>query len=148
MYGPYDNFHYKNSHVLPALLRKFYEAKIDKQDKIIVWGSGKPLREFLHVDDLSSALIHCALYYDSSEIINVGTKDELSIFDLAAKIANVVGFNGEIIFDTSKPDGVMRKKVDCSKINSIGWEQSIELDNGIEEVYKWFKQNYNNLRID
>lgn len=148
LYGPYDNFHYKNSHVLPALLRKFYEAKIDKQDKIIVWGSGKPLREFLHVDDLSSALIHCALYYDSSEIINVGTKDELSIFDLAAKIANVVGFNGEIIFDTSKPDGVMRKKVDCSKINSIGWEQSIELNNGIEEVYKWFKKNYNNLRID
>ena len=141
MYGPNDNFDLENGHVLPVLIRKFIEAKRSGSDKVILWGSGSPLREFLHVDDLAKAVLLCMDKYDDSKQINVGSGQEVLIKDLADKISKAVGFNGEISWDSSKPDGTMRKVLDSSKIANLGWKPLISLDQGIASTVEWYLQN-------
>lgn len=135
LYGPNDNYDLKNSHVLPALIRKFHEAKINDLDEVLVWGSGSPKREFLHVDDLAEACIHLINNYTDLYHVNIGTGVDISIKDLALLIKNIVGFKGEIKFDQSKPDGTPRKLMDVSKIHKLGWKHQISLENGINSVY-------------
>ena len=141
MYGPNDNFGLENGHVLPVLIRKFIEAKRAGSSKVTLWGSGAPLREFLHVDDFAKAVVLCIDKYDDSKQINVGSGHELSIKDLATKISAVVGFIGEIIWDSSKPDGTPRKVLDSSKIAQIGWKPIISLDQGILSTVEWYRQH-------
>ena len=141
MYGPNDNFDLENGHVLPVLIRKFIEAKRSGSSKVILWGSGSPLREFLHVDDMAKAVVLCMDKYDDSKQINIGSGQEVSIKDLADKISRAVGFNGEIIWDSSKPDGTMRKVLDSSKIANLGWKPLISLDQGIASTVEWYLQN-------
>jgi GDP-L-fucose synthase len=141
MYGPNDNFDLENGHVLPVLIRKFIEAKLSDSGKVALWGSGSPLREFLHVDDLAKAVVLCMDKYDDSKQINVGSGEEVSIKDLADKISKAVGFSGEIIWDSSKPDGTMRKVLDSSKIANLGWKPLISLDQGIASTVEWYLQN-------
>ena len=141
LYGPNDNFDLENGHVLPVLIRKFIEAKRSGSSKVILWGSGLPLREFLHVDDLAKAVVLCMDKYDDSKQINVGSGQEVSIKDLAGKISKAVGFNGEISWDSSKPDGTMRKVLDSSKIANLGWKPLISLDQGIASTVEWYLQN-------
>ena len=141
MYGPNDNFDLENGHVLPVLIRKFVEAKRSGNGKVILWGSGSPLREFLHVDDLAKAVLLCMDKYDDTKQINVGSGHEVSIKDLAGKISKAVGFNGEISWDSSKPDGTMRKVLDSSKIANLGWKPLISLDQGIASTVEWYLQN-------
>ena len=142
VYGPNDNFDLETSHVLAALLRKAHEAKTRKDSKLIVWGSGKPRREFLHVDDLASACLLLLEKYNSSEIINVGCSEDISIFELAELICDVVGFDGDLAWDTTKPDGVPRKLLDVTKLQALGWKPSIPLRDGIARTYEWFLANY------
>ena len=141
LYGPNDNFDLETSHVLPALLRKAHEAKTRKDQKLIVWGTGKPRREFLHVDDLASACLLLLEKYDSPEIINVGCGEDVSIRELAELICDVVGFNGELAWDTSKPDGTPRKLLDVTKLRELGWKPAITLRNGVASTYEWFRAN-------
>lgn len=141
LYGPGDNFSPEGSHVLPALMRRFHEAKVKGDDSVVVWGSGTPLREFLHVDDLASASLLLLEKFDGSVAINVGSSQEISIAQLATLIAEVVKFNGEIIFDPSKPDGTPRKLLDNSKILALGWSPKISLADGIRSTYEWFLKN-------
>src|SRR2546421_3946966 len=141
LYGPNDNFDLETSHVLPALLRKAHEAKTRKDRKLIVWGSGKPRREFLHVDDLASACLLLLKKYDSSEIINVGCGEDVSIRELAELICEVVGFDGDLVWDATKPDGTPRKLLDVSKLRALGWKPSIPLRDGIARTYEWFLAN-------
>jgi GDP-L-fucose synthase len=142
LYGLNDNFDLETSHVLAALLRKAHEAKTRRDRRLMVWGSGKPRREFLHVDDLASACLLLLEKYDSSEIINVGCGEDISIRELAELICDVVGFNGEIAWDTTKPDGTPRKLLDVTKLRALGWEPSILLRDGIGRTYEWFLANY------
>lgn len=139
LYGPNDNYDLQNSHVLPALLRKFHEAKIEGAKEVEVWGSGTPKREFLHVDDLAEACMHLMIDYDGEEWLNIGTGEDISIKDLALMIKDIVGFEGELRLDSSKPDGTPRKLMDVSKINASGWKHKIELREGIEKVYEEVK---------
>jgi len=139
LYGPNDNYDIKNAHVLPALINKFHHAKTTSADSVSVWGTGSPMREFLHVDDLSEACVFLMENYSDSAIVNVGTGQDISINDLAQMISEVIGFKGKIVFDTSKPDGTPRKLLDVSKINSLGWKHKTGLREGIEEVYKAIK---------
>ncbi len=136
LYGPNDNYDLANSHVLPALIRKIHEAKVNGQKEVEVWGSGKPLREFLHVDDLAEACLFLMENYNDSGFLNIGTGSDLSIRELAQLIADVVGFDGELRFDPSKPDGTPRKLMDVSRMNALGWKHRIGLREGIEAVYK------------
>ena len=138
LYGPNDNFDLVSSHVLPALLRKAHEAKTKGERKLVVWGSGEPRREFLHVDDLAAACVFLLEKYDSPEIINVGCGQDISIRELAELICEVVGFEGELAWDTTKPDGTPRKLLDVSKIHGLGWRHSIALRDGIATTYEWF----------
>lgn len=138
LYGPGDNFDLKSSHVLPALIRKFHEAKQIGASSVTVWGSGEPRREFLHVDDLADAVCFLMEHYDSPEIINVGVGVDIRIADLAALIRDIVEFEGEIFFDRDKPDGTPRKLLDVSKIAAIGWKASTELEAGIRSTYRWY----------
>jgi GDP-L-fucose synthase len=138
LYGPGDNYHPENSHVLPALLRRFHEAKEQGAEEVMLWGSGKPLREFLHVDDLAKACLFLLENYDSSSTINIGSHDEVTIRGLAEMIADVVGFQGSIVHDLSKPDGTPRKKTDCTRLLSMGWSPEISLEKGIERTYQDF----------
>ncbi|MDW8288664.1 MAG: NAD-dependent epimerase/dehydratase family protein, partial [Flammeovirgaceae bacterium] len=124
------------AHVLPALLRKFHEAKVNGRNEVVVWGTGTPRREFLHADDLAEACYFLMLQYDEPEIINIGTGEDLSIRELAALIATIVGFKGSIVWDTSKPDGTPRKLLDVSKIHRLGWRHTIPLQEGIRQVYQ------------
>jgi len=140
LYGPNDNYDLNNSHVLPALLRKFHEAKKNGDPTVTVWGSGTPLREFLHVDDMAEACIFLMVSYNEEGCVNVGTGKDLSIKDLALLIKDIVGYEGELVFDTSKPDGTPRKLMDVSKLNEMGWQYSIELKDGIGRVYEAFKK--------
>ena len=140
MYGPNDNFDLENGHVLPVLIRKFIEAKRSDSGKVTLWGSGSPLREFLHVDDLAKAVVLCMDKYDDSKQINIGSGHEVSIKELADKISKAVGFSGEIIWDSSKPDGTMRKVLDSSKIANLGWKPIISLDDGIKNTVEWYQQ--------
>jgi len=141
MYGPNDNFDLENGHVMPVLIRKFIEAKQSGIGQVILWGSGAPLREFLHVDDLAKAILLCMDNYDDSEQINIGSGHEVSIKDLASKISKSVGFTGEIIWDTRKPNGTPRKILDSSKITYLGWKPSILLDEGIISTVNWYLLN-------
>jgi GDP-L-fucose synthase len=138
LYGPGDNFDLQDSHVLPALMRKFHEAKVAGSPTVTLWGSGSPLREFLHVDDLASAAVFLMRNYSSSEIVNVGSGDEVSIRDLAILIGEVTGYHGEIVHDLSKPDGTPRKLLDNSRILSLGWKPVISLREGIASTYDWY----------
>ena len=141
LYGPNDNFDLKNSHVLPALLRKFHEAKINKNSSVTLWGTGNPLREFLHVNDLAKACIHFMLSYNEKSPVNIGTGKDISIHDLATEIKKIVGFEGEIIWDKNKPDGTPRKLLDVTKAKQNGWGSSITLLDGIRMTYDWYVQN-------
>jgi len=135
LYGPGDNYHPENSHVLPALIRRFHEAVRDGKNEVVCWGSGSPKREFLHVDDLAKGLLHLMDHYNSEGWINIGTGEDLTIKELALTIANVVGYRGDVIWDTSKPDGTPRKLLNVDRINEMGWKAAIELRHGIESVY-------------
>ena len=141
LYGPNDNFDLETSHVLAALLRKAHEAKTRGDQRLIVWGTGKPRREFLHVDDLASACLLLLENYDSPEIINVGCGEDISIRELAELICDVVGFDGELAWDTTKPDGTPRKLLDVSKIRALGWKPAVPLRDGIVRTYGWFRAN-------
>ncbi|QNA83254.1 GDP-L-fucose synthase [Sphingomonas sp. So64.6b] len=141
LYGPFDNFDLESSHVLPALMRKAHEAKLAGADTLSVWGSGTPLREFLHVDDLADALVFLARNYSDDEFVNIGTGDEVSIANLAHLVAEAVGFQGKVAFDATRPDGTPRKLVDTTKLKALGWESSVPLGTGIAEVYRWFLDN-------
>jgi GDP-L-fucose synthase len=141
LYGPNDNFDLVTSHVLAALLQKAHEAKISGAREIVVWGSGKPRREFLHVDDLAAACVFLLQKYDDPEIINVGTGEDVSIRELAELICEIVGFKGELAWDANKPDGTPRKLLDISKIRRLGWTPSISLREGIARTYEWFLKN-------
>ena len=138
LYGPGDNFDLKDSHVLAALLRKFHEAKVSGAGEVEIWGTGRPLREFMHADDLGSAAVFLMRHYSSSEIINIGTGEEISIADLARLIAEITGFTGRIVHDTSKPDGIARKLLDITRLRGLGWTPRIGLREGIQSVYKWY----------
>ena len=139
LYGPNDNYDLNNSHVLPALLSKFHTALINKEPNVTVWGSGIPLREFLHVDDMASACIFLMENYNEAGCVNVGCGTDISIKDLAILIKEIVGYEGEIVFDSSKPDGTLRKLMDVSKINEMGWRYSIGVEEGIMKVYNEYK---------
>ncbi|WP_188444764.1 GDP-L-fucose synthase family protein [Sphingomonas psychrolutea] len=143
LYGPFDNFDLESSHVLPALMRKAHDAKLAGAAAMTVWGSGTPLREFLHVDDLADALVYLAQTYSDEEFVNIGTGDEVNIAVLARHVADAVGFDGDLVFDASRPDGTPRKLVDTTKLNGLGWRPSVPLNQGIPAVYRWFLEHHN-----
>lgn len=145
LYGINDNFDLQTSHVLPALIRKFHEAKINNYPNVILWGSGKPLREFMFVNDLADALLHLMLHYSDEIHVNVGTGEDLSIAELAQIIKDVVDYQGEITYDSSKPDGTPRKLLDVSRLKSTGYQHTTDLKNGISQVYNWYLEHYNNF---
>ena len=139
LYGPNDNFDLEKSHVFPALIRKFHEAKINKEAEVVVWGTGTPIREFLYVDDLAEACIYLMNNYNDDKIVNIGTGVGVTIRELAESIAKVVGYEGKLVFDTSKPDGTPIKINDVSYLNSLGWQAKTDLLSGIEKTYNWYK---------
>ncbi len=138
LYGPNDMYDLQNSHVIPGMIRKFHEAKINNSTSVILWGTGNPKREFLYVDDLADASIYLMNNYNEKEIVNIGTGEDMSIKDLAKEIQKVVGYNGEIIFDTTKPDGTPRKLLDVSKLHKLGWKHSVNFNDGIKKTYESF----------
>ena len=146
LYGPGDNFELKGSHVLPALIRKFHEAKLAGAKDVVMWGTGTPRREFLHVDDLAEACVHLMQHYSDPEIVNVGTGKDLTIRELAEMVKSVIGFTGEIVQDLTKPDGTPQKLLDVSKLERLGWKAKIGLQEGIESTYRWFLENSATLR--
>lgn len=146
LYGPGDNFELKGSHVLPALIRKFHEAKLAGAKDVVMWGTGTPRREFLHVDDLAEACVHLMQHYSDPEIVNVGTGTDLTIRGLAELVKDVIGFEGEIVQDLTKPDGTPQKLLDVSKLEGLGWKAKIGLKEGIESTYRWFLENQGNVR--
>ena len=142
LYGPNDNFDLKNSHVLPALIRKFHEAKVNNSEVVEVWGSGTPLREFLYVDDMADACVFLMENYDGEQHVNIGTGEEVSIRELAETIKKVVGFEGELVFNTDMPDGTPRKLTTVDKLHGLGWKHKVSLNEGIKLAYNWFLENY------
>ena len=140
LYGPNDNYDLENSHVLPALIRKFYEAKANGDKTVAVWGTGKPRREFLHADDLADACLFLMNNFSDEGLVNIGVGEDISISELVLLIKNIIGFEGEIVWDTSKPDGTPRKLMDVSKLNQLGWKASMSLRNGIEQIYHNYPQ--------
>ncbi|BDX00691.1 GDP-L-fucose synthase [Maricaulis maris] len=145
LYGPGDNYHPMNSHVIPALIRKAHDAKVDKAESMEIWGSGTPRREFLHVDDCADALVHLMKVYSDAGHINVGSGVDLPIGELAHLVMDVVGFKGELTKDTSKPDGTPRKLMSADKIRALGWQPSISLRDGLADAYHWFLANEENI---
>jgi len=141
LYGPNDNFNLTSSHVLPALLRKFHDAKIHNEKEVVMWGTGSPMREFLYVDDLADACVHLMQNYVGDEIVNIGTGEDVAIRELAEIIKKIVGFQGEIVNDTTKPDGTPRKLLDVSKLHNLGWKHKTDLKDGIKSTYQWFLAN-------
>lgn len=141
LYGENDNFDLEKSHVLPALIRKFHDAKVNNIPQVIAWGTGTPQREFLHVDDLADACIFLMSNYSDQSIVNIGTGSEVSIKELTEMIKDIVGYQGEIIWDSTKPDGTPRKIMDVSKLNSLGWKHKIDLRQGIADTYEWYKNS-------
>ncbi len=146
LYGPEDNFDLEKSHVVPAMIRKMHEAKSRNDPTVSIWGTGTPLREFLHVDDLADALMFLMQNYSAEEHVNVGVGEDLSIRELAETIREVVGFKGELVFDSSKPDGTPRKLVDTAKINTLGWKAKTGLADGLASAYRWFLDNQESAR--
>ena len=147
LYGPGDNFDLNNSHVVPALLRKFHNAKVNNQTTVTVWGTGTPRREFLHVDDLADAALYLMKNYSDEGIINVGIGEDLSIRELAELIADVTGFDGDLTFDSSKPDGTPRKLLDVSRLTKLGWQPKTTLREGLARTYSWFLEHEDELRL-
>jgi GDP-L-fucose synthase len=141
LYGPGDNFDLQASHVIPALIRKFHEARISGSREVVIWGTGQPRREFLHVDDLAGAALYFMLHYEQPEIVNIGSGTDLTIRELAELIAGVVGFPGQLVFDPSKPDGTPRKLLDITRANAAGWQSRIPLHEGIAQTYRWFVEH-------
>lgn len=141
LYGPNDNFDLNNSHVLPALIRKFHEAKINNSPNVEIWGSGKPLREFLYVDDMADACVFLMENYDGEEHVNIGTGEEISIGELANLVKEVVGYEGGLVFNSHMPDGTPRKLNDVSKLNSLGWTHKVDIENGLIKTYNWYIDN-------
>ena len=146
LYGPGDNFHLENSHVLPALIRKFHEAKQSGAPEVVMWGTGTPRREFLHVDDLGAAAVYLMQEYSGEDFLNVGVGDDVTIRELAETIKSVVGYTGRIEQDLTKPDGTPRKLMDVSRLTALGWQARIPLRDGIESTYRWFLENVENVR--
>jgi GDP-L-fucose synthase len=146
LYGEGDNFHLENSHVIPALIRKFHDAKQADASSVEVWGTGKAKREFIDVKDLAEAAVFLMLNYDEAEIVNVGTGVDVSIGELATLVKKVTEFDGEIVFDTSKPDGTPRKLLDVSKLHKLGWKETISLEDGLTNAYNWFLDNQDTYR--
>ena len=153
LYGINDNFNLEDSHVIPALIRKFHEAKVNNLKEVVIWGSGKPTREFLCVDDLAEAILFCMVTLNAEELynmgisqLNIGTGEEVSISNLAKIVKKIVGYNGEIIFDNSKPDGMARRLVDVTKIHKLGWYHQIKLEEGLKKTYQWFLNNLKDIR--
>lgn len=142
LYGTGDNYDLQNSHVLPALIRKFHEAKLSGAKEVVLWGTGSPLREFLHADDMADATVFCMLNYSDYGHVNVGSGEEISIKELAEKVQQVVGFDGSIVWDTQKPDGTPRKLMDSSKLHNLGWKPRISFDEGIVRTYDEYQQEY------
>lgn len=149
LYGPYDNFDLRTSHVLPALIRKFHEAKENNTPTVEIWGSGKPKREFLHVDDLADAVVYISekvnaeeLYEQNISHINIGTGEDVTISELAYTVKEITGYNGDLLYDSSKPDGTPRKLMDVSRLHQLGWKHKISLSDGIRSTYQWFLDNY------
>ena len=143
LYGPNDNFDLKSSHVLPALIRKFHEAKVNGSDTVEVWGTGTPLREFIYVDDMADACVFLMENYDGEQHVNIGTGEEVSIRELAETVKEVVGFEGELVFNTDMPDGTPRKLTTVDKLQGLGWKHKVSLNEGIRLAYEWFLENYN-----
>ena len=141
LYGPHDNFDLQTSHVLPALIRKFHEAKVNHRPYVEIWGTGTPRREFLHVDDLADACVFLMQHYNDSQFVNVGVGEDISIKELALLIQDIVGYQGELRFDTSKPDGTPRKLLDVSRLHALGWKARIPLREGIRQTYQWFLEH-------
>lgn len=142
LYGPGDNYHPENSHVLPALIRRFHHAKLDNAAEVIIWGSGRPRREFLHVDDLADAILFLLQLTDPPDLVNVGTGEDIAIGDLARLVAEVVGFEGQVVTDPTKPDGTPRKVTDMSRLHALGWRHRIDLDAGLRRTYRDFLKEY------
>jgi len=148
LYGPGDNFDLQNSHVLPALIRRFHEAKLRGDATMEIWGTGTPRREFLHVDDLADAVLHLLRTYDAEPIVNVGWGEDVTIRELAETVRDVSGFQGRLTFDTTKPDGTPRKLLDTSRLSQLGWRPSIGLRTGIEQTYAWFRDHAAEARLN
>ncbi|PCQ39021.1 GDP-L-fucose synthase [Providencia rettgeri] len=155
LYGENDNFHPENSHVIPALMRRFHEAKLNNDEKVVVWGTGTPMREFLYVDDMAAASVYVMeldkdIYQTNTQSmlshVNVGTGVDCTIREMAEAMAQVVGFKGKVLFDSTKPDGTPRKLMDVSRLKSLGWAYSVELEDGLSKTYQWFLQNQHNFR--
>ena len=146
LYGPGDNFDLNNSHVLPALIRKFHEAKLANAPEVVMWGTGTPRREFLHVDDMADATVFLTETYDSADIVNVGVGEDISIRELAGLVRQVTGYQGEIVNDASKPDGTPRKLLDVGRLHALGWQARIGLNEGVTSTYDWFLQHQGQLR--
>jgi GDP-L-fucose synthase len=142
LYGINDNFHPNNSHVIPGLIRRFHESKINNTPIVTCWGDGSPMREFMFSDDIADACVFAMDNYENAELINVGSGEDVSIFDLAHKISKIVGYEGTIEWDTSKPNGTPKRPLDYSKISSLGWKSNYKLDEGLRKSYEWFKKNY------
>ena len=147
LYGPGDNFDLQNSHVLPALIRRFHEAKVRGEDSVAVWGTGTPRREFLHVDDLADAVLYLLHAYDAESIVNIGWGRDVTIRELAEHVMSAVGYTGRLIFDTTKPDGTPRKLLDVARLTDLGWRPRISLKEGIEGTYSWFKEHTEVARL-
>jgi len=146
LYGPGDNFHPQNSHVPAALLQRFHDAKVNGLNEVEIWGTGTPKREFLHVDDLADACLHILKHHSGPDVINIGSGVEVSIAEFAQLVSTAVGYSGELIFDTLKPDGMPRKLLDSSRLHALGWKPKISLTAGLAEYYSWFLKNINMLR--
>ena len=146
LYGPGDNFNLENSHVMPALIRKFHDAKVNNLPQVEVWGTGTPKREFLHVDDMADASVFLMNNYDGFDFVNVGVGEDVSIKELAESVKKAVCFKGELSFDSSKPDGTPRKLLDVTKLNKLGWQADIQLSDGIKSTYEWFLDNIDKFR--
>jgi GDP-L-fucose synthase len=147
LYGPGDNFDLRNSHVLPALIRKFHEAKIHSLPEVEIWGTGTPKREFLHVDDLAAACLFLMEQYSDAEIVNVGSGQEISIADLAALVGRIIGFQGTVRYNSAMPDGTPRKLLDVAKLSALGWQSQITLEQGIASTYAWFLEHEQDVRV-
>lgn len=141
VYGPHDNFDLQDSHVLPALIRKFHDAKTQNRNEVVLWGTGTPIREFLHTDDLADVCVFLMNNYDSSDIVNIGTGIGISIRDLAEMLKKISGFTGEIVWDSTKPDGTPKKILDVEKLHALGWRHSIDFEKGLKETYMWFSEH-------
>jgi GDP-L-fucose synthase len=147
LYGPGDNFDLQNSHVLPALIRRFHDAKVRGEQSVTVWGTGTPRREFLHVDDLADAVLYLLQTYDAEPMVNVGWGEDVSIRDLAELVMSAVGYRADVKFDPTKPDGTPRKLLDVSRLKGLGWQPKISLSQGIQSTYAWFRQHPDSVRL-